>query len=46
MIKIKIPTKDKMTFEQGFEEFIYSCKARNLRVATISHYEEGFSCEI
>jgi integrase/recombinase XerD len=28
------------TFDQGFEEFINYCKVRNLRPATIKHYED------
>lgn len=31
-----------MTFEEGYKEFIYNCKARALREATIKHYNEGY----
>lgn len=35
---------DNMTFSQGYEEFILYCKSRNLRPATINHYNETISC--
>ncbi|MFT5875116.1 MAG: integrase/recombinase XerD [Clostridium sp.] len=40
--KLKIQAEDNIKFEQGFEEFIDSCKARNLRPDTIKHYNEGY----
>lgn len=40
--KLKIKLENKLTFKQGFEEFINSCKARNLRPDTMKHYNEGF----
>ncbi|WP_459481436.1 tyrosine-type recombinase/integrase [Clostridium saccharoperbutylacetonicum] len=36
--KIDINTKD-MTFDKGYEEFIFNCRARNLRPATIQFYD-------
>lgn len=42
MKKLKIQSENHMTFEEGFKEFLDSCKARNLRPATIIHYEEGY----
>lgn len=30
-----------MTFEKGFEEFLYYCKIRNLRQGTINHYRDS-----
>lgn len=41
--KLKIHTEDNKNFEQGFDEFIDSCKARNLRPATLKHYNEGYN---
>ncbi|MEQ3339927.1 tyrosine-type recombinase/integrase [Clostridium butyricum] len=35
---IKINEKDK-NFEDGYQEFLNNCKVRNLRPATIEHYE-------
>ncbi|MFT8312972.1 MAG: hypothetical protein ABF633_01815 [Clostridium sp.] len=40
--KLKIQLENDKPFKQGFEEFTDSCKARNLRPATINHYEEGY----
>lgn len=40
--KLKINVQGDKKFEQGFEDFIDSCKARNLRPATINHYQEGY----
>ncbi|WP_055070684.1 tyrosine-type recombinase/integrase [Clostridium massiliamazoniense] len=34
--------KNSLTFKEGFEEYIDNCKARNLREATIKHYQESF----
>ncbi|MDR3597844.1 site-specific integrase [Clostridium sp.] len=42
MKKLKIKQEDDITFEQGFEEFIDNCNARNLRPATLNHYRESF----
>lgn len=36
--KIKMNQKDTMTFEEGFDQFLLDCKARNLREGTIRHY--------
>lgn len=44
MKRIKLnQTKDK-TFEEGLQEYIENCKARNLREKTIIHYYESFKC--
>ncbi|WP_017416028.1 tyrosine-type recombinase/integrase [Clostridium tunisiense] len=40
--KLKIKSNNNLTFKEGFEEFLDSCKARNLRPATIKHYEESY----
>jgi integrase/recombinase XerD len=44
--KLKIQLENNKTFKQGFEEFINSCESRNLRLATIEHYEEGYKAII
>ncbi|MBU3215834.1 site-specific integrase [Clostridium estertheticum] len=41
-MKLKIKLDESITFEKGFEEYLDNCKARNLRKATITHYEEGY----
>ncbi len=40
--KLKLIVDDSMTFEQGFKEFLESCKARNIREGTVKHYRESF----
>ena len=42
MKRKKLITSNSMTFQEGFTQFIYSCKVRNLREGTIKHYEEGY----
>ncbi|PWX20924.1 tyrosine-type recombinase/integrase [Clostridium perfringens] len=42
MKKIKINLENDLTFKEGFSEFIYNCKVRNLRSGTIKHYEEAY----
>ncbi len=42
MKKLKICIEESLTFKQGFEEFIASCKARNLRVGTLNHYKDSY----
>jgi integrase/recombinase XerD len=42
MKRMKICTDDNLSFEQGYKEFIDSCKARNLRPGTITHYNESY----
>ena len=42
MAYIKLNSRDK-TFEEGYSEFLGYCKARNLRPATIKHYNEIIS---
>lgn len=32
------------TFDEGYDEFILTCKARNLRPATIQHYDNIVNC--
>jgi len=29
------------TFQQGFEEYLLDCKARNLREGTLNHYKDS-----
>lgn len=41
MKRKKLITSNTLTFQEGFTEFIYSCKAQNLREETIKHYEQG-----
>ena len=41
MKKIKMCIPNEKTFEDGFEEYILDCKARNLRDGTICHYRES-----
>lgn len=38
--KIKMNHKDTMTFEEGFEQYLLDCKARNLRDGTLRHYTQ------
>ena len=33
--------RNTITFQDGFNEYIYNCKARNLREGTIKHYQES-----
>ena len=42
MKKIKMNIKNGRTFEQGSEDYIVDCKARNLRDGTIKHYRDAF----
>jgi integrase/recombinase XerD len=42
MKKIKIKLDDDLTFNEGFKEFIYNCKVRNLRDGTIRHYQDSY----
>ncbi|EOT2960262.1 tyrosine-type recombinase/integrase [Clostridium perfringens] len=42
MRKIKLKREFSKTFESGFDDFIDSCKARNLREGTIKHYKESY----
>lgn len=42
MKKMKLNYKNDKTFKDGFNEFILSCNARNLREGTIIHYEEAY----
>ncbi|MBE6071081.1 MAG: phage integrase family protein [Clostridium butyricum] len=42
MKRMKLTYKNDKTFEEGFEEFILNCKARNLREGTIKHYTESY----
>jgi hypothetical protein len=38
--KIEINTKD-ITFDRGYDEFIFNCRTRNLRPATIQFYDNS-----
>ena len=37
--KMRLCASVEKTFEEGFQEYILDCKARNLRQGTIIHYE-------
>ena len=39
MAKIKMVIENGLTFEQGCEEYILDCKARNLRQGTIMVFQ-------
>ena len=39
-IKIQMKNNKKKTFDEAYEEFLRYCKVRNLRPATIKHYED------
>lgn len=39
--KLKMMVANSITFEEGFEEFILNCEARNLREGTIRHYKDS-----
>jgi integrase/recombinase XerD len=41
MKKIRMCFPTGKTFEEGFEEYILDCKARNLRNGTINHYRDS-----
>lgn len=41
MKKIKMAVENDVTFEQGCEEYLVNCKARNLRDGTIKHYKDS-----
>lgn len=41
MKKIRMCFPNEKTFQEGFEEYILDCKARNLRDGTINHYRES-----
>ncbi len=43
MKRIKInKIANEKTFEEGFDEFLFDCKSRNLRIDTLEHYEQGY----
>lgn len=39
--KIQMCIGTEKTFQQGFSEYLFDCKARNLRQGTIVHYEQS-----
>lgn len=41
MAKIKMTKKSTITFQEGYKEFLTYCKVRNLREATIKHYDDS-----
>ena len=41
MKKIRMCLENDITFEQGFEEYMIDCKARNLRNGTLRHYTDS-----
>lgn len=40
MAKIRMELENELTFEEGCEEYLQDCKARNLRQGTIKHYTD------
>lgn len=42
MKKLKICIDNGLSFKQGFEAFLESCKARNLREGTLIHYKDSY----
>jgi len=40
MAKIRMELENEVTFEEGCEEYLADCKARNLRQGTIKHYTD------
>lgn len=41
--KISMLKDEEITFQEGYKEFIHNCKTRNLREATIKHYDGTIS---
>lgn len=39
--KLRISMQTAMTFEEGIEEFLLNCEARNLRQGTMKHYRDS-----
>ena len=39
--KLKLTMETTMTFEEGVEEFLLNCEARNLRPGTMRHYQDS-----
>lgn len=39
--RIKMSVKTEKTFEEGYEDFVLNCQARNLREGTIKHYNDS-----
>lgn len=42
MKRIKINMDKGKTFKEGFEDFLFNCKARGLREGTLNHYEQSY----
>lgn len=40
-MRIKLDLEEKRTFAEGCEEYLFDCKARNLRDGTIKHYRDS-----
>lgn len=41
MRKLRLVSRQELTFEDGIEEYLAGCKARNLREGTIKHYKDS-----
>ena len=42
MKKLTMKKETNLTFEEGCEEYLLYCKARNLRDGTIKHYKDNY----
>ena len=42
MRRLKINKDKGKTFKEGFQEYLFNCKARGLREGTIRHYEQSY----
>ncbi|SFU88842.1 integrase/recombinase XerD [Clostridium sp. DSM 8431] len=42
MKRIRMKMDKGKTFKEGFEDFLFNCKARGLREGTINHYEQSY----
>lgn len=41
MKKMKKQVENDVTFEEGCDQYLMNCRARNLREGTIKHYKES-----
>ena len=39
--KMRMMRRNEMTFDEGIEEYLLDCKARNLREGTLKHYRDS-----
>ena len=42
MKRIRMKMDKGKTFKEGFEDFLFNCKARGLREGTLNHYEQSY----